>query len=486
MKKLAITLFAIIFGMTAFSQVNQDFETGNRATYKNDCWYFSQTNVNASNELQGKYALHTGSLSNGTHILISPWVKFTTAGELTFSTKMSADNGSSRKLKVYLLDLSGKVFETVYEYDYPGVKTKVVNAVISLKLTGVYRVKWEFTGEGGSSKGMLDEISIPGEYFSDPSANDGTGDCQVLPIPVEKDSDSDGPGDNREDYPEDETRAYDIKYPATEAGTLAFEDLWPSKGDYDFNDLVVDYQCQIVTDSKNEIVEIKASFTTRAIGAGFHNAFALQLDNIPAASVIRVTNSLKNAVSGSTFKIMSNGVEAGQKYATVVIFDNAYKVLPHAGTVTGVNTTIGAPYVTPTKVDVVITLKENGKSVGDAIKFLEWPIRNINLFIVAKADQGRGIEIHLPDYQPTDLADRSLFGTGNDASIPESSVTYRSVDHLPWALDLPVSFAYPIEKSDIVKAYLMFGPWAESGGQKYADWYLDKGGYRNSGLIYKH
>ncbi len=29
-------------------------------------------------------------------------------------------------------------------------------------------------------------------------------------------------------------------------GTLAYEDLWPGKGDYDFNDLVVDYDFDIV------------------------------------------------------------------------------------------------------------------------------------------------------------------------------------------------------------------------------------------------
>jgi hypothetical protein len=33
-------------------------------------------------------------------------------------------------------------------------------------------------------------------------------------------------------------------------GTLAYEDLWPSKGDYDFNDLVVDYDFNIVKNNQ--------------------------------------------------------------------------------------------------------------------------------------------------------------------------------------------------------------------------------------------
>jgi LruC domain-containing protein len=34
-------------------------------------------------------------------------------------------------------------------------------------------------------------------------------------------------------------------------GTLAFEDLWPSTGDYDFNDQVVDYDLKSSKTIKN-------------------------------------------------------------------------------------------------------------------------------------------------------------------------------------------------------------------------------------------
>ena len=488
MKKTAIALLALAMSFQAFSQVKLDFESGNRAIDINNCWFFSSTNINASNELQGNYALHTGALVKGTHILISPFVQFSTAGDLTFSTKMTSNDnkGEERLLMVYLLDRTGNAVETLYEQEYAGDKTKVIKAAISLKLSGVYRIKWEFTGKGGSSRGMLDEISIPGTYFADPSTNDGKGDCQSLPVPAEKDTDEDGPSDSNEHYSTDETRAYNINFPAQQVGSLAFEDLWPSKGDYDFNDLVVDYKCQIVNDSKNEIVEIKASFTTRAIGASFHNAFAFQLDGIPSESVIRVTNNFKDAVTGSSFKILPNGTEANQKYATIIVYDDAFRVLPSPGGGSGVNVVEGATYVTPKQIDIVITLKENGKAPGIPIKFLEWPITNFNFFIVARADQGRGIEIHLPDHQPTSLADNSLLGTNQDASTADLSSTYRSTDNLPWALDIPVSFDYPNEKSDIVKSHLKFGAWAESGGKNYKDWYTDKANYRSKEKIYKH
>ncbi len=52
-------------------------------------------------------------------------------------------------------------------------------------------------------------------------------------------------------------------------------------------------------------------------------------------------------------------------------------------------------------------------------------------------------------------------------------------------MEVPSSFSYSIEKNDIIKVYLKFGEWAESGGSLYKDWYMDKSGYRDNGLIYR-
>lgn len=55
---------------------------------------------------------------------------------------------------------------------------------------------------------------------------------------------------------------------------------------------------------------------------------------------------------------------------------------------------------------------------------------------------------------------------------------------LPWVVEIPVSFDYPIEKADILIAYLKFETWAISSGTSYTDWYLDEPGYRNDDNIY--
>ena len=44
-----------------------------------------------------------------------------------------------------------------------------------------------------------------------------------------------------------------IYMPASGWGTLLFEDLWPSYGDFDFNDFVINYKVQLHMNNKNKV-----------------------------------------------------------------------------------------------------------------------------------------------------------------------------------------------------------------------------------------
>ncbi|MCT4645944.1 MAG: LruC domain-containing protein, partial [Carboxylicivirga sp.] len=91
------------------------------------------------------------------------------------------------------------------------------------------------------------------------------------PIDTPTDSDGDGVSDTFDEFPNDENRAFNNHYPAENTyGTLIFEDLWPYKGDYDFNDLVIDYNFTQLTNSDNEITGIDTRLVVRAIGASYH------------------------------------------------------------------------------------------------------------------------------------------------------------------------------------------------------------------------
>ena len=262
-------------------------------------------------------------------------------------------------------------------------------------------------------------------------------------------------------------------YPATGFGTLAYEDLWPGKGDYDFNDLVIDYQFEITTTTSNYVESMVGTFVIKAVGATLENGFGFQLASGITPSDLTVSGySLKENI----ITLESNGTESGQTIPTIIVFDNAFQEMTHPGTGIGINTTEGAPYVTP------ITLTINIVFEPDTYTYNDLDISSFNPFIFVNLD--RTVEVHLPNYAPTALADQALFGTANDNSDPGSNRYYKTENNLPWAINIYESFDYPKEKQQIVWAYLKFAEWAENNGATFQDWYKDLTGYRNSSLIY--
>ena len=165
--------------------------------------------------------------------------------------------------------------------------------------------------------------------------------------PTVSDADNDGVADENDLFPNDPLRAGESFYPGSNVyGTLAFEDLWPAQGDYDFNDVVVDYQLRMITNANNDVVDIEISYALRAIGGSFKNGFGLEL-NVPAAAVASVSRS--NTL-GQLISLNANGTEASQSKAVIILFDNAFNVLVNNGTAT-VNTIVGA---TPSQVDTAM------------------------------------------------------------------------------------------------------------------------------------
>ena len=54
---------------------------------------------------------------------------------------------------------------------------------------------------------------------------------------------------------------------ADEWFTVAYEDLFPHRGDYDFNDLVVSYRCRIDLNNQDKVVQLSGEAYLRARGA---------------------------------------------------------------------------------------------------------------------------------------------------------------------------------------------------------------------------
>jgi len=262
-------------------------------------------------------------------------------------------------------------------------------------------------------------------------------------------------------------------FPCTGYGTLAFEDLWPYKGDYDMNDLVLDYKFVISSNTNNYVEKVVGTFVIKAFGASLENGFGFQLPGIANSSDLTVTGySLKE----SFINLNSKGTELGQAKPTIIVFDNAFKQMASPGG-TGVNTDPNQPYVKPVTLTITIDFKPNTYKLNDL------DIANFNPFLIV--NKVRGVEVHLPDYAPTSLANTKLLGTGDDNSIQAQNRYYKTANNLPWAINTYGQFDYPKEKEDISQAYLHFAAWAISSGHLFSDWYNDFTGYRNTKLIYQ-
>jgi LruC domain-containing protein len=263
-------------------------------------------------------------------------------------------------------------------------------------------------------------------------------------------------------------------YPAAGPGTLAFEDLWPAKGDYDFNDLVIDYQFLITTNTSNMVEEIQATFTIKAFGASFENGFGFQLsENIDADDLTVSGYSLTE----NFITLNPNGTEDGQSKPTIIVYDNAFNEMPHPGIGIGVNTEPSAPYVAPKTLVITISVTPN------KYNYNQLDIANFNPFIIV--NKNRAVEVHLPNFPPTDLADQGMFGQWDDDSDAGTGKYYLTANNLPWAINIYESFDWPIEKQDITWVHLKFAEWAVSGGVLYPNWYQNITGFRNNSLIYQ-
>ena len=296
-------------------------------------------------------------------------------------------------------------------------------------------------------------------------------DQSKMPLMKETiDTDGDGIADVNDAYPSDKAKAFNTYIPAKGVnGSLAFEDLWPAKGDYDFNDMVVDYNYNLITNAQNNVVELVANFSLRAIGASFRNGFGIQLNN--SSNSVTVTGS---KLSEGIVKLAGNGVEEGQDKATIIVFENAYNLMNSSGGAY-VNTENGYSYVTPKSIPVVIKFNSpvSVASLGSA---------PFNPFIFINKERSK--EVHLVNNAPTKKADLSILGTVDDNSSSAQSRYYKTKKNLPWALNIPVAFDYPVEKAAITSAYPNFSSWTESNGASATNWYTNASGNRKVTNIY--
>lgn len=250
-------------------------------------------------------------------------------------------------------------------------------------------------------------------------------------------------------------------------GTLLFEDLWPSYGDYDLNDLVVSYQTKETANINNNVEEIEITLVIRATGATISSGLGFMFDNVPPSNVASVTGSRLTSGNIST---SANGTETDQQWATIIAFDDSNlnmptfsNVYPHRAHVDYDTVTVTVTFANPVPKMIL------GSSPYNVFSF---------------RTNERSHEIHLPGRRPSNLADTSKFGTRDDNSDPSAGRFYISNGNLNWALNVPDQIPYPHENASFLQAYKYFSDWAQSGGSTHANWYKDEGDNRNQSALY--
>jgi LruC domain-containing protein len=269
------------------------------------------------------------------------------------------------------------------------------------------------------------------------------------------DTDGDGVVDNLDEYPKDALKAFN-NYSSTGAGaSVAFEDQWPLIGDFDVNDMVVDYKYNVVTNARNRVVQVIADYSLRAAGGDFVNGFGVEFP-ISAKTV--------SSLTGATF-------EAGQEKAVIILFTNMHTEIETR------NTDPDVAYSAPKTYHVSFDVAD-GPTLNDF--GLDY-----NPFLFTMVGESRR-EVHLVGKLPTNLADKTLFGTGDDNTNAALGRYYITKNGFPYAISVPLtSFSYPKERKDIGQAYTHFADWALSGGKAYQDWYSNSSdSYRNQSLLY--
>ncbi len=252
--------------------------------------------------------------------------------------------------------------------------------------------------------------------------------------------------------------------------TLVYEDLWPAIGDYDMNDLVVYYRTSVVK-SNDDVVSLNIEGELAAIGATFHNGFAVRLPGVNRTDVNEAQIVYKiNGVPQNR-----QPLETGQTDAIIVISEDVWdEVIPtdtcgFYRTQLPCDDPIEMSFSIKVPLSNIVDINDIGRLVFDPFLFATagFP-RNEH----TGSNPGREVEVHLKNFANTTAADTSLFGAAGDSSNPVTDTYYQAENGIPFAMEIGTRWAYPLETVDLVEAYPDFINYVLSGGQENTDWYL--------------
>lgn len=279
------------------------------------------------------------------------------------------------------------------------------------------------------------------------------------------DPDGDGVSGLADYFPSDPARATIVRTPPAGWETMVFEDNYPGIGDADFNDAVVQYAVEQVTDASGRVKDLVATYHLVARGATLDHAFGVALPGVPANSTgklqIERFDSDGNRVVDVPVALESRLAVAldGSSYLRIQdVFASTATALP-PDVPPYSNTSNTSPGTAPASARVVIHFDQ-------ALDPLPLGSPPYDPFLEVKHGAERW-DIHLPG--KLSFADRP-------AQLPVESGPSSFLDGngYPWVLLVPFDFRYPLERARIdgaSPAYPSFAAWRTSKGASSTSWY---------------
>jgi len=285
---------------------------------------------------------------------------------------------------------------------------------------------------------------------------------QTTEVPRYKKGDPDGDGvpGTADHYPDDPTRAFVTRYPTHGFNVVALEDMYPARGDADFNDAVVAYDYQIVTDAKGNVKDILGNYHLLARGAGYDHALGLHLAGLPddATGTVQIERFLSgDAITQETAprRTVQEMVRAGKRIPD--IFPSTKAALRGLNGSVFTNTAAAEPERPAASARVYVTFD----TAVDATALGAVPY---DLYFLVRGSKGPA-DVHFPG--KPGLADRSA-----DLPKEEGAAAFLDETGFPFLIEVPTSWRFPLEQVEVGTAYPDFNKWQESKGQDKADWYL--------------
>lgn len=256
--------------------------------------------------------------------------------------------------------------------------------------------------------------------------------AEITPITI-VDSDQDGIADTDDAYPNDATRSAIVRLPTDGYYTVAYEDLFPTQGDADFNDYVAEIRYEEDLNASGQIKNIRGYVRHVARGAGYRHTLQLTLPGVNNA-----TFSLKRyGFDDTTVESDSTGV--------LTAFEHV-ELMPNSGTtIQSDNTTKGQIYKPGKRAEFEVSL-----ATPVAAESLGTMPFDLHLNVV-----NTGKKIH--------FAGRYLDANGKDLYLDPAG--------FPWAILVPGTWLWPVETQNTHVAYPAFKSWYESAGTTNLDWY---------------